>query len=355
MRETPELRLLLEDHRHLPQPNPRLGVLGTIAFHLLLAVAVAVMAPLGGPAKRRAPQITADLSKATPLVAPPAQMTQKDPGSGKVSTEVNLEGLLSQPSLAQAPPASGMTRPAAPRTFQAPPLPAPTAPEPLVEPPKIEVARAAPAPQIPPGLGNPQATIQPPPEIEPQEKPAIAFERPGASTPGQGTGSTVAGRIPLPTRSQSIEETGRQVLRGGGGGLVVGDLGEGAGGLGSALNNPGGPLRQGSSLELLSDPMGADFRPYLIRILSTVRRNWFAVIPESVRLGRRGKVLIQFAINRDGSVPKLVIASPSGTEALDRAAVAGISASNPFPPLPDEFKGQQVRLQFTFLYNIPSR
>ncbi|MEZ5355006.1 MAG: energy transducer TonB [Bryobacteraceae bacterium] len=89
----------------------------------------------------------------------------------------------------------------------------------------------------------------------------------------------------------------------------------------------------------------------MIRILSTVRRNWVAVIPESARLGRRGKVLIQFAISKDGAVPKLVIASPSGTEALDRAAVAGISASNPFPPLPDEFKGQQIRLQFTFLYN----
>jgi TonB family protein len=105
----------------------------------------------------------------------------------------------------------------------------------------------------------------------------------------------------------------------------------------------------------MSDPMGVDFRPYLIKILSTVRRNWFAVIPETARLGRQGRVQIQFAVNRDGSVPKLVIATPSGTESLDRAAVAGISASNPFPPLPAEFKGLQVRLQFTFLYNVPAR
>jgi outer membrane biosynthesis protein TonB len=41
--------------------------------------------------------------------------------------------------------------------------------------------------------------------------------------------------------------------------------------------------------------------------------------------------------------------------ALDRAAVAGISASNPFPPLPAEFRGEQIRLQFTFLYNVPAR
>ena len=35
-----------------------------------------------------------------------------------------------------------------------------------------------------------------------------------------------------------------------------------------------------------------------------------------------------------------------------RAAVAGISASNPFPPLPGDFKGNQVRLQFNFAYNL---
>jgi TonB family protein len=98
--------------------------------------------------------------------------------------------------------------------------------------------------------------------------------------------------------------------------------------------------------------MGVDFWPYLIKVLSSVRRNWFAVIPESANLGRTGRVVIQFAINRDGSVPKLVIAGPSGADALDRAAVAGISASNPFPPLPNEFKGSQVRLQFVFKYNV---
>ena len=98
--------------------------------------------------------------------------------------------------------------------------------------------------------------------------------------------------------------------------------------------------------------MGVDFKPYLIRILAAVKRNWLAVVPESARLGRIGRVQIQFAIARDGSVPKLVIAMESGTEALDRAAVAGVSASTPFPPLPSEFKGNQVRLQFTFSYNI---
>jgi TonB family protein len=90
-----------------------------------------------------------------------------------------------------------------------------------------------------------------------------------------------------------------------------------------------------------------------MRILATVRQHWTAVIPESAKLGRRGKVAIQFSISRDGGVPKLVIATSSGADALDRAAVAGISASVPFPPLPNEYKGETVRLQFNFAYNIP--
>jgi len=66
-------------------------------------------------------------------------------------------------------------------------------------------------------------------------------------------------------------------------------------------------------------------------------------------------VTLQFIIARDGSVPKLVISSPSGTEAFDRAAVAGVSASNPFPSLPPEFPGNEIRVQLGFTYNEPRK
>jgi TonB family protein len=134
----------------------------------------------------------------------------------------------------------------------------------------------------------------------------------------------------------------------GGGRQAVGD-GVGAGAA-SLVSPSAGNI--GSGLELLSDPKGVDFRPYLTQILNSVRRNWYAVIPESARLGlERGRTAIQFIIVRNGDVPKLVIASSSQSHPLDRAAVAGISASLPFPPLPSEFSGSEVRLQFVFLYN----
>jgi TonB family protein len=215
----------------------------------------------------------------------------------------------------------------------------------LFEPPRIESPPSAQSET--PLLA--QRGVPTTPQIQPVEKPKLAFESLAqARKPNEGQGVG----LPRPP-SSSVAEAARELARSGGmGGFIVGDIGLGAGGLGGALNLPPAPGKTASTLELLSNPEGVDFRPYLITILSAVRRNWYAVIPESAKLGRRGRVVIQFAVSRDGYVPKLVIATPSGTDALDRAAVAGISASNPFPPLPAEFRGEQVRLQFVFLYNV---
>jgi TonB family protein len=110
------------------------------------------------------------------------------------------------------------------------------------------------------------------------------------------------------------------------------------------------------ALEVLSDTMGVDFGPYLQRVLHDVRENWYRVIPESARapLMKKGKVAIEFAILKDGRVAGMTLAGPSGDVALDRAAWAGITQSNPFPPLPTEFTGQYLALRFRFFYNPDS-
>jgi TonB family protein len=99
--------------------------------------------------------------------------------------------------------------------------------------------------------------------------------------------------------------------------------------------------------------MGVDFGPYLARVLHDVRENWYRIIPESARapIMKKGKVSIEFAILKDGQVAGLRIVGPSGDVALDRAAYGGITASQPFPPLPSEFGGQYLALRFHFYYN----
>jgi TonB family protein len=325
----------------------RAGVV-SVGLHVLgiLFLALLPKSVLTPPPERAAPRIT-------PLIEPPTELTQIDPNKGKISKELTVEQMLPRPKIQIPRSAPSTTRGAAKQLSVPgpPPSPAPKAPvQPLPEPPKIE-ASAGGNQRLP--QESQMAQAAPPPQIQTQEKPKLAFETPSApsSGPGPGGGGIIARPNP------SVEEAVRAVARGAGSGrLTIGDLGpEDIGGLGPGINLPPSPGKLGSNLELLSDPQGVDFRPYLIRILANVRRNWFAVMPESAKLGRSGRVAIQFAVSRNGSVPKLVIISPSGTEAFDRAAVAGISASNPFPPLPTEFKGDVIRLQFNFAYNVRAR
>jgi TonB family protein len=106
-------------------------------------------------------------------------------------------------------------------------------------------------------------------------------------------------------------------------------------------------------LDVLSDTMGVDFGPYLARVLHDVRENWYNIIPEVARapIMMKGKVSLEFAILKDGRVAGLRYVSSSGDVSLDRAAYGGITASNPFPPLPAEFHGQYLALRFHFFYN----
>jgi len=117
----------------------------------------------------------------------------------------------------------------------------------------------------------------------------------------------------------------------------------------------GQPTQALGPMEILSDTMGVDFGPYLSRVVQDVRQNWYQLIPESAQapIMKKGKVTIQFVITKDGTVAGMQIpdGGSSGDVALDRAAWGGISASNPFPPLPQEFNGQYLALRFRFFYN----
>ena len=99
-----------------------------------------------------------------------------------------------------------------------------------------------------------------------------------------------------------------------------------------------GQTPQESLPQLLTDAQGVDFTPYLRIILQIVRRNWNANMPASVKMGGRGTTSLVFSIQRMGRIGKLVISKPSGTEVYDQAAIAGVSSSQPFPPLPSQFK-----------------
>lgn len=315
---------------------------GTLVVHAGIFALVIFLASLSGPALKNGTEIVPDFKQAVHLILP-QDLTQKAPNKGKVAKEVNVEDLKPRPPTQQRLPPAPAVRAFKPPNPQppGPPLPAPPR---IAEPPKIETpvtAQNAP-PALPALAGTPKA---PPTQIQPVEQPKLAFETPGQNGPSQDKG-----QAKLNPPKTSVQEAIRDIARGGGGQgrIVVGDQDQPPDSPSSRL--PGQQQRPGSSLELMSDTKGADFKPYLIQVLALVKKNWYAVIPESAHLGSRGLVEIQFIINREGTVPKLVIATESGTRSLDLAAVAGIDASQPFPPFPKDFNGQEVRLQLSFKY-----
>ena len=124
---------------------------------------------------------------------------------------------------------------------------------------------------------------------------------------------------------------------------------------GGGATAPGaGGTGLGQSVQILTDTEGVDFNPYITRLLATLKRNWLYVMPESARWDK-GVVFTSFQINRDGSVPAPdpSLDRTSGKGPLDTAAMSAIHASNPFEPLPSQFKGPFIRLRVAFVYNIP--
>jgi TonB family protein len=202
-----------------------------------------------------------------------------------------------------------------------PPEAAPPMPEPAGVP--------QPQPPAPPANSRSEiSTLQPPrvPKEQPQAQPSEnPFRMPSSA------GSLIA---------EAARSTRPRFPRGGAGGSGYG--------MGSLDRNASlGPF------DILSDTQGVDFGPYLARALESIKNNWYNLIPEEARppMLKHGKVAIRFLITPSGKVTGLYVEGPSGDIPLDRAAYGGITASDPFSPLPSQFHGPYLALRITFFYN----
>src|SRR4029077_13516455 len=82
-----------------------------------------------------------------------------------------------------------------------------------------------------------------------------------------------------------------------------------------------------------------------------VKENWFGLTPLAAEW-KKGRVILEFSILKDGSVAGLKIVGSSGEAMLDRPAFGSVTGSNPFPPLPAEFEGPYVGLRLSYWYNL---
>jgi len=239
-----------------------------------------------------------------------------------------------------APPAPHAAVRVDPRVINrvAPPVVQPPPPQPVPEPPKRELP-SAPTPQpnvaqVPPPNPSPSRGDLPRPQAK-LENPDMPVPEKGLILPKSGSaGSNIQDALRGIKPNAPVAMGGGGAIRGGGGGHGKGTAGAG--------------------IEMLTDTQGVDFNDYLRRIYYIVKGNWYAVMPPSVELGEQGVVSLHVKIMRDGSVPdpEPIMLYGSGKEPLDRAAVSSIRTSNPFPPLPGQFKGPYIELRYTYYYNI---
>jgi len=218
----------------------------------------------------------------------------------------------------------------------APPRPATPTPE-QPEPPREMAAQPMPKPLPSAPMSQPRPAESPirPPTPAPDPTPSLTLPR---FSPGK-----------------ALHDSMQEALKGGGSETVTsgGPIGRGSsGGYGGGGGSQG---FAGNAVQILTPTEGVDFSAYINRVLAIVKQNWYSVMPESARLGDRGKVVLQFRIMQNGVVPEQepVLMGSSGKEPLDRAAMSSIRASTPFEPLPPAFSGPYIELRFIFLYNIP--
>jgi len=203
---------------------------------------------------------------------------------------------------------------------------------------------AAPTPHVPVN-----SSPQPAPPSAPQPSHLEPVLPPTNPTPGK-----LNLQIPSSSPGRAIQDQLQDAVKHSSGGTYSqgGTLPRGAGRGGGG---GGGGLGAGNAVSILTPTEGVNFDSYINRLLAVIKRNWYAVMPESAYMGDKGMVYITFQINQDGSVevPDPTLERTSGKEPLDNAAMSAIKSSNPFDPLPSQFKGPFIRLRIIFLYNLP--
>jgi TonB family protein len=310
-------------------PRWKRAAVGSAIFHLVAITALFLIK--SGPYEPPPPE-----NLRVPYVMHlyvPKELTQKAPNKGPVAKLLLSQPATPSPKLSE--PAPKVTKP----QVAPPPTPAPT-PAP---PPPPPVAQPAPTQGQTASIQPPASTPPPAPVAKP-DAPKIIVEDSMQAHPAPKPGAN------LTPPSNSIQEAMRSLSNNGAAPsthVESSDMSVGAG-----LHLPASAARL-SNFELKSDPMGVDFKPYLQQVLAEVKLNWQAVFPTAARLGTRGQVTLEFSILKDGAVQKIVFAGQSGSMALDNASVAAISASNPLPSLPKDFKGDRIVLEMTFMYNMP--
>lgn len=119
----------------------------------------------------------------------------------------------------------------------------------------------------------------------------------------------------------------------------------GSAGRGGNYGNPGpGNPKGAPGIDAVREP---DFGPYMRELQRRIKMNW-----EPPKGNESKRVVLLFKIARDGRLISHRVYRSSGLPSADRAAMHAVELTAPFKPLPPEYRGDSVDIQFTFDYNV---
>lgn len=223
--------------------------------------------------------------------------------------------------------------------------------KPVQQPAKVE--KPSPAKPAPPSVRPSSRPVSAP---TPAVKPSTPFNVPapkaapvgkslstgpvgGTSAPtGMSKSGTVGG--PVTSSSAYAPKPSLSPSAGGGSGqLSRGTSSSGGGNVGNPGGGGGAP-----GIDALREP---DFGPYMRELQRRIKLNW-----DPPKGNESKTVVLLFKIARDGRLLSSRVHKSSGLPSADQAALKAVELTAPFRPLPADFKGQSIDIQFTFDYRV---
>ena len=102
-----------------------------------------------------------------------------------------------------------------------------------------------------------------------------------------------------------------------------------------------------SENDLSQEASQPNFGPYMRELQRRFAINW-----DPPKGRDNDKVVLIFTILKDGRLKDCKVFKSSGYAASDKAAILAVKLASPFRPLPAEYKGDSITVQFTFDYNV---
>lgn len=286
-----------------------------------------------------------------------------DSRSGGINDPKRKVSMPSAPKSQQKPASTPAPKPAKQQVAKPQPQPvkkpvqqqkpvAKPAPKP-VEQPKV-VNKPAPAKPAPPTARPSSRPVSAP---TPVMKPTTPFNTPvpksapvgktvatgpvGGTSAPTGTARTGGVGGPVTSSGSYAPRPSLSPSASGGSGSQL-SRGSSAGGNGNVGNPGGGGGAPG--IDALREP---DFGPYMRELQRRIKLNW-----DPPKGNESKTVVLLFKIARDGRLLSSRVHRSSGLPSADQAALKAVELTAPFRPLPADFKGQSIDIQFTFDYRV---